>query len=109
MVLSQILHQTRRKYQEKRHLVKNHEQTESLLTHQATELMVAASTASSDTYRLHDTIARRQIIDRNIESARDKLQSSVQERLLLMTDTVKSLTLSNTAHSQQLIQDMCKL
>lgn len=78
-----------------------------MLTQQATELLAVASTASSDTYRLHDTIARRQMIDRNIESARDKLQSAIQERLLVMTDTMTTLTQSNAAHSQKLIQDIC--
>lgn len=103
-----MLHHTKRKYQEKRHLVKNLEQTETILTQQANELLNVANIASNDAYRLHDTMARRKEIDQHIEVTKEKLQQAMQIRFQEMSEIVEQLQTSNSKYSMELIQDICE-
>lgn len=76
------LRTTNRRYQEKKHLVENHLQTEQLLTGQATALLGVVDEASTDTYRLQDTIDRRRSVDAKIRSATEQHASGMDEHLL---------------------------
>lgn len=76
-----VLRTTKRRYQEKKQILENHVQTEQLLTGQANALIDVVESASTDTYRLHDTIERRRSVDAKIRSATESHARAMDEQL----------------------------
>lgn len=98
---SQALQHTSRKYHEKKEILANHVATEAVLTSQAKELQSAADLASSDTLLLHNTIERRRLTDRNIVSACDNFEQSMQSNVAVLSADVETFTrqIENELHS----------
>lgn len=83
--------------------------TEEVLSSQAKELLSTASEASSDTYRLHESIERRNKTDQDIISTCDKFSKILNEKLTVMNDQVAQLENSNQSQMQTIHQEVCKI
>lgn len=90
---------TKKRYQEKRHLLQKHMETEEKLTDQALALKTEAMVAFDHTTRLHDTIERRKTIDGKIERASQSFES-------LMQNDLKTFTASLMSFKQKISSDL---
>lgn len=101
-----VLRTTKRRYQEKKHLLENHVQTEEQLIGQATALIDVVESASTDTYRLHDTIERRRTVDVKLQSASEKHAQAMDKDLLAFNESVEQMLVRYQNHSAVHIDEL---
>lgn len=100
------LRTTNRRYQEKKHLVENHLQTEQLLTGQATALISVVDAASTDTYRLQDTIDRRRSVDAKIRTATEQHALGMDEHLQQFNALLEQTMLKSQVQSRVQVDEI---
>lgn len=100
------LRTTNRRYQEKKHLVENHLQTEQLLTGQATALISVVDAASTDTYRLQDTIDRRRSVDAKIRTATEQHALGMDEHLQQFNALLEQTMLKSHVQSRVQVDEI---
>lgn len=86
-----------------------HMHTEEILTNQAKELINVADTASTDSHKLHESIARRKVYDQNNEEACKKLDITMSEHLSNMSSNLKTFTNDFEHQVKSVIEHMSKL
>lgn len=104
----QHLNKTQKRYQEKKHLLETHVKNEKQLTNQAMALIQVADSASSDTYRLHDTIDRRRAIDAAIESACGLHAQTMDEQLAVFYAQLDEFSSKYSAQSLVQLEEFSK-
>ncbi|KAK0090601.1 hypothetical protein PV325_010567 [Microctonus aethiopoides] len=72
---------TEQEKNEQRHLVETHVKTERKLLHQAKSLLKVAEIASSDTYKLHNKIERKNDVEMNNKTVGDKFQENISKQV----------------------------
>lgn len=103
------MNKTQKRYQEKKHLLEKHVDTEEKLTDQVKALIQVADSASTDTYRLHDTIERRRALDANIESACGQHAQSMDEQLAVFIAQIDELSAKYSGQALMQLEEFCKL
>lgn len=104
-----VLRTTKRRYQEKKHLLENHVQTEEQLIGQATTLIGVVESASTDTYRLHDTIDRRRTVDEKIQTASEKHAAAMDKELLAFNEAAEQMLTRYQSQSGVHIDELGRL
>lgn len=102
------MNKTQKRYQEKKHLLETHVKTEKQLTDQATTLIKVADLASTDTYRLHDTIDRRRATDVAIESACGLHAQTMDEQLAVFYAQLDEFSSKYSAQSLVQLEEFSK-
>lgn len=79
------MNKAKRGYQEKKQLLKKHEQTEKALTNQAKQLMQVANVVTKDVDKLHETISRRKNYDQINREACKSLDDNLNANFHVMS------------------------
>uniref|UniRef100_A0A182RSQ1 Kinesin motor domain-containing protein n=1 Tax=Anopheles funestus TaxID=62324 RepID=A0A182RSQ1_ANOFN len=82
------LSQTKRRYVEKKVILKHHLQTEQMLMGQANELINVVETVTEDANGLHDTVDRRREVDDRNKTASEQFVDRVRHRIRSIQDDV---------------------
>lgn len=93
-----VLSTTMRRYKEKKVLLDCHVKTEEQLLDQASKLIEVADIATSDTFKLHNTIERRRDVDHKIQSACEQFTNRMKASFDLMAANLKTLQKDHTSH-----------
>ncbi|KAL9906794.1 kinesin-like protein at 61F isoform 1-T2 [Glossina fuscipes fuscipes] len=86
-----ILHNTKRRYMEKKVILESHVKTEELLTKQASKILEVADIATKDTCALHDTIERRKDVDGKIQNVCQRFSERMNNNFQLMDEKLNNL------------------
>lgn len=70
------------------------------------ELLNVADTATTDTYRLHETIERRRNADMHIQQASGQFDASMNEHLNGMTSKLEAFTNDFAAQAKRLFDQI---
>ncbi|XP_055841545.1 kinesin-like protein Klp61F [Episyrphus balteatus] len=93
-----VLSTTMRRYKEKKVILDCHRKTEEQLLNQASKLIEVADIATSDTFKLHNTIERRRDIDHKIQSACEQFTNRMKSSFNLMGENLTTLQKDHTSH-----------
>ncbi|XP_037950330.1 kinesin-like protein Klp61F [Teleopsis dalmanni] len=104
-VTQKKLHETKKRYKEKKCLLSSHVKTEEKLTNQATEILRAADIATKDTSELHNTIERRKHIDDKIQTACERFTDRMHENFEIMDENLSNLLDKHKSYSQMLMEE----